>query len=129
MTLHGTLHAFCTPLSCLHSQLEPSQLHSNSTDLKDYCTEIEKKIEEFKEASEKLARLDQQRTTGAAVTMSERVVSYMSRLRAVRSEIRKTRGNMNPTLSTTGFALSSQSTNRLSCGKNKSYGVNIETQL
>ena len=37
MTLHGTLHAFCTPLSCLHSQLELSQLHFNPTDLKDYC--------------------------------------------------------------------------------------------
>ena len=32
MTLHGTLHAFCTPLSCLHCQLEPpSRLHFNPT--------------------------------------------------------------------------------------------------
>ena len=71
------------------------------TDMKEFCSKIEKMISvDFKEASEKLARLDKHRTTGAAVGMSQNMVDYTRRLRAVQSDIRKLNSSRSSTPST-----------------------------
>ena len=64
-------------------------------DLKELCDKIEITVsKDFKEASEKLALLDREKSTGAAYAMSQKMTSYLDRLRAVRSEIRKLRGSV-----------------------------------
>ena len=70
-------------------------------DMKEFCSKIEKMISvDYKEASEKLARLDKHRATGAAVGMSQNMVDYTRSLRAVQSDIRKLNSSRSSTPST-----------------------------
>ena len=69
-------------------------------DLKEYCDRIESKVNlEFKEASEKLARLDTQRRTNAALSLIEKSTGFLNRLRVARTELRKLRGSASASVS------------------------------
>ena len=81
----------------------PSVTENSIADLKDYCKDIDTKINgDFRQAAERFVRLDTEKRTGAAKTMTEKLNGFMDRLRVVQTGIRKARVCVTPASSVTG---------------------------
>ena len=66
-------------------------------EMKDFCSDVDKQINgDLKDAGEKVVRLDQNKVTGAAVQLSEKMANYSDRIRAVQSDLRRARGSLTP---------------------------------